>query len=120
MENNSVMRGSKVPLFRERKRAGVRATRVDTAPWPKFPPVPDKIQPGSAATAAESCAKSRQALELSKLRLALLDVRITPFLPFLGQIEEEGGVARELLQPRLPVAIGVERGLEAAQRNRAV
>src|SRR4029453_8049514 len=57
--------------------------------------------------------------ELAEIRLALFDVRVAAFLSFGRQVVEERRVARELLQSGLPVAVGIERGLETTQRDRA-
>src|SRR5512143_119783 len=80
--------------------------------------------PASAAAATTDSAPSiartlREAAELAEVGLALLEVRVLAFLSFGGEVVEQRRVAGELLQPRLPVAVGVERRLEAAQRDRA-
>ena len=53
-------------------------------------------------------------------RAALLEVGVLALPSLVGHVVEERRVAREFLQPGLAVAVGVERRLEAAQRDRTV
>src|SRR5512143_827111 len=78
------------------------------------------IDSGSLIRRRPLDATSRKALELSEVGLSLFDVRVATLLPFLRQVIEQRRVAGELLQPGLAVAVRIERGLEAAQRHRAV
>ena len=61
---------------------------------------------------------SRAAGELREVRRALLREGVCGLLRLLGHVEEQRGVAGELLQAGLAVGVGVERGLQAAQRDR--
>src|SRR5581483_3182580 len=63
---------------------------------------------------------SGQALELAEVRLALLEIGVPALLAFLREVIEQRRIAGELLQARLTIAIGIERGLEATQRNGAI
>ena len=53
-------------------------------------------------------------------RLTFMVESVATFLTFFRHVEQHGGVARQLLQPRLPVTVGVQRSFQAAQRHRAV
>src|SRR5215472_5617488 len=66
-----------------------------------------------------SLPSSREPAELLELGRTFFEKCLLPLLPFLGEIEEQGGIARELLEARLAIAIRVEGGLEAAQRHGA-
>src|SRR3954454_20445748 len=55
--------------------------------------------------------------ELREVRPPLLHVGVAALLALLGHVEEHGGVAGELLHPREPVAVGVERSLQHPQRE---
>src|SRR5581483_8892946 len=57
--------------------------------------------------------------KLGEVRLALLHVRVAPFLRLFAQVVEKRRVAGELLDPGQPVVRGVEAGLQQAQRERA-
>src|SRR5262245_5730515 len=62
---------------------------------------------------------SGQPLEALVVRLPLLDVGVLPLLALFGHVEEQGRVAGELLEAELSVAVGVERALQTAERDRA-
>src|SRR4051812_5087999 len=81
-----------------RTRAAMSHTRT--------PPRTGAPRPGSGATG-----------ELGEVGLALLDVGVTPLLGLLGHVEEEVGVVGQLLDARQAVLVGVEAGLEQAQRE---
>src|ERR1700745_875236 len=61
---------------------------------------------------------SRPAGELREVRLALLEVGVTPLLGLLAHVEEQVRVVRQLLDPGQSVLVGVEARLEHAQRER--
>src|SRR5262249_32016190 len=63
---------------------------------------------------------SGKPLELVEARLPSLQQSVLAFLALLRHVEGRRRVTGELLEPRLAVAVGVERGLEATQRDRAV
>src|SRR5688500_11467647 len=63
---------------------------------------------------------SRESRNLAPIRFALLEEGVLSRLRLLGGVVEKRGVARELLQSRQSVGIGVERRLEEAQRRRAL
>src|SRR5439155_23091478 len=62
--------------------------------------------------------RSRPAGEPREVRLALLDVRVSPFLAFLRHIEEHRRIACEPLKACEPVAIGIGRTLQEPERER--
>src|SRR5215216_8105508 len=55
--------------------------------------------------------------ELREIWFAFLVVGVAAFLGFGGLVEEERGVAGELLEAGLAVAVGVQGGLEAPDRH---
>src|SRR5919106_6909590 len=55
---------------------------------------------------------------LGEVGLAALLVGVAALLPFLGHVEEQGGVVGELLEPGEPVLLGVEARLQQPQRHR--
>src|SRR3954447_17117565 len=79
--------------------------------------------PRSAIASVGSRAKpglglSRTAGELAEVRTPLLAVRVAALLRFLGPIEEEIRVVRQLLQAGKAILVGVEARLDQAQRER--
>src|SRR4051795_7715466 len=62
--------------------------------------------------------RSRTAGELAEVRTALLAVRVAALLRFLGPVEEEIRVVRQLLQAGKTILVGVEARLHEAQRER--
>src|SRR5687768_9054554 len=64
--------------------------------------------------------RSRKARVLREVGLPLLEERVLPLLRLLRQVVEQRRVAGELLQPREAVGVGVEGGLQEAQRRRAL
>ena len=58
--------------------------------------------------------------EFREIRFAFLNEGLFALLAFLAHVVEQGGVAGEVEQTDLAVAIGVEGGLEAAQGERRV
>jgi hypothetical protein len=52
--------------------------------------------------------------ELAEVGLAFLEVGVAAFLAFFGQVEQQRRVAGEFLQAGLAVAVGIQRGLQAA------
>src|SRR5690606_31923407 len=58
--------------------------------------------------------------ELGEIGLTLFVECIASFLSFLCHVKEHRCVAGELLDARLPIAVGVEPRLQAAERNRRV
>src|SRR5665809_47269 len=57
--------------------------------------------------------------ELVEIRLSLLEVRVAALLSLLAEVVEKRRVACQLLDAREPVGIGVEGGLQHAQRKGA-
>src|SRR5690348_14205262 len=55
--------------------------------------------------------------ELREVGLALLLERLAPLGRLVGAVEEEVGVVGELLDPGVAVLVGVEAGLDEAQRE---
>src|SRR5436309_7108632 len=66
-----------------------------------------------------SVTASGKAAEFGEIRFPPLEVCVPPLLRLLGHVVEKRRVSGELLQPDLAVAFGVERGLEAPERERA-
>src|SRR4051812_27445186 len=64
--------------------------------------------------------RSREPLELLEVGLPLLEERFLPFLAFGRHVVEQRRASGELLQPGLAIAVGVERGLQEADRGGAV
>src|SRR5688500_10578079 len=60
---------------------------------------------------------SREARELREVGLPLLEERLLPLLRLLRHVVEERRVAGELLDAGEAVGVGVEGGLEEAQRD---
>ena len=58
--------------------------------------------------------------EFREIRFPFLEEGLFPFAAFLAHVVEQGGVAGEIEQAHLAVAVGVEGGLEAAQGERRV
>src|SRR4051812_1794636 len=56
--------------------------------------------------------------KLLEIGLPLFHVRVPPFLRFLGQVVEQRGVAAEVEEAELAVAVGVHCGFEETQRHR--
>lgn len=52
--------------------------------------------------------ESRDPWELFEIGLSFLDEGILTFLGFLTHVIEQGGIASQVQQPHLPIAIGVE------------
>ena len=52
-----------------------------------------------------------------KLLAKILKLRVFAFFRLIGHVREHRGDPRELLQTRLPVAVGVQRGLQRANRG---
>src|SRR5207302_11022657 len=61
---------------------------------------------------------SRESRELLEVRLPLIHICVPPFLRLLGQVIEQGGVAAEIEQSELAVAVGVHGRFQKAQRHR--
>src|SRR6185295_1610339 len=85
-------------------------------------------RPGWRATTARSpppspaCTPltgSGEPAELAEVGLSPLEVRVSSLLRLFGHVVEKRRVPREFLEPRLAVAIGVQRRLEATKRHRA-
>src|SRR5205807_1339778 len=84
---------------------------------------PTRGRPPQAACAgaprpATASAGSRASWELVELRAPLLPVGVAAFLRFLGAVEEQVGVVRQLLDAGKAVLVGVEAGLDQPQRER--
>ena len=56
----------------------------------------------------------REAWKFREIRDAFFQERLFPFAAFLAHVVEQGGVAGEVEQAHLAVAVGIEGGLEAA------
>src|SRR5262245_37876644 len=61
-----------------------------------------------------------EAWELREVRLALLHERVLALLRLVGQVVEQRRVASELLETGQAVGVGVEGGLQEAERGRAL
>ncbi len=58
---------------------------------------------------------SRHPFELLEVGLPFLDEGVFALLGFFAHVVEEGGVAGEVEEAHLAIAIGIERGFEAAE-----
>src|SRR5262249_23364133 len=65
-------------------------------------------------------AMSRKSPEFLVVRFALFDERVPALLALLGEVEQEGRIARELLQAGLTITIRIHARLEQPQGCGAV
>src|SRR3954452_17616787 len=108
------------PISARTKRSGLKTS---SDPARAVPTSTGAIAAGSVrGRAATSHSFSGLALraagELAEVGLALLLVGVTALLRLLGPVEEEVRVVGKLLDAGDPVLVGVEAGLQEAQRER--
>src|SRR5579884_1147405 len=75
------------------------------------------LTPRSRARAQPRSRRSRPAREAREIGPALLKVRVTALLRLLAHVEEQVRVVSQLLDARQAILVGVEAGLEHAQRE---
>src|ERR1051325_2522207 len=84
----------------------------------RSPPAPARSPRRASSGARPEPTDSWKARVFVEARLPLLHVRVALFLRLLRQVVEERGVAGEVEETDLPVAVGVHRRLQAPQRHR--
>jgi hypothetical protein len=62
--------------------------------------------------------RSRTLGKFSEVRRSFFHKSIPTLLPFFGHVIKKRGVSSEFLESGLSIAIGIERGLEAANGQR--
>src|SRR5436189_6280282 len=82
------------------------------------PAPPPQAAFAAARRPARASRGSRALGELVEVRAPLLPVGVAALLRFLGSIEEEVGVVRQLLNAGDPVLVGVEARLDEPQCER--
>src|SRR4051794_10008292 len=106
------------PISAQTKRSGLKTS---SCPWASAVPTSTGATAAGSVRGRDASSHSRRVLgalrELSEVGLALLLVGVTALLRLSGFVEEEVRVVGELLDPCDPVLVGVEAGLQQAQRE---